>query len=542
MPPKPHRTPWDRAAILLLLGATALVLATFRDYGTTWDEPLQSNYGDLSLRYYTSGLSDRRAQSYQDMVYYGTAFELPLAALRRVSPLSEPDTRHLFNALMGLLGLVGAWKVARALGGPRAGVLAVVLLALTPRWWGHTFNNPKDIPFAVGMIWSVHLLLRLLAVLPRPSWSLVLELGAVMGLTIGTRAGGLILFAYLGVIVAAWALPRGRRLPRSGALDLAARLAAACAVAWGVMLAFWPWAQLRPLAAPWLALARLSRFVPRDGQVEVLLSGRTYLSGSIPRTYALHWLAVTLPEIVLVLLALGAILVARSLVARRAAPDAVARHGIVAMAALLPLAYLAARRSPLFDGMRHVLFVVPPLACLAACALDAAWARLRHAPRWVAAVAGVALAGILGAHAAAVARLHPYETIYFNRLVGGLAGAAGRYDTDYWGNSYKEAVELLAAHLEEGAGGGSVARATVALCSAPQSGTHYFPPYLHHVRSPEQADFFIATTRFRCDERVEAPVVAAVRRSGVTLAVVKDLRERTARAEPATASDPGGRP
>jgi hypothetical protein len=45
-------------------------------------------------------------------------------------------------------------------------------------------------------------------------------------------------------------------------------------------------------------------------------------------------------------------------------------------------------------------------------------------------------------------RLHPYQYVYFNRIVaGGLRGAAGKYETDYWGASLKEATEWTVAHV-----------------------------------------------------------------------------------------------
>jgi len=44
-------------------------------------------------------------------------------------------------------------------------------------------------------------------------------------------------------------------------------------------------------------------------------------------------------------------------------------------------------------------------------------------------------------------RLHPYESVYFNRLVaGGLPRAAERFETDYWGSSYREGAEWVANH------------------------------------------------------------------------------------------------
>jgi len=33
--------------------------------------------------------------------------------------------------------------------------------------------------------------------------------------------------------------------------------------------------------------------------------------------------------------------------------------------------------------------------------------------------------------------------VYYNELIGGVRGAYGKYELDYWGNSYKEAVDWI---------------------------------------------------------------------------------------------------
>ena len=39
--------------------------------------------------------------------------------------------------------------------------------------------------------------------------------------------------------------------------------------------------------------------------------------------------------------------------------------------------------------------------------------------------------------------LHPYQATYFNGLVGGVAGAQGRYETDNRVASYSEALSWV---------------------------------------------------------------------------------------------------
>ena len=136
---------WDMAALAVLALLTAAVLLTFRDYGISWDEQGQAEYGRLLLRYYASGFSDTSVFSFSNLFYYGGAFDLLATLLEKISPFGEYETRHLLGGIIGIFGLAGVWRLGRELGGPRTGLLSLVLLATTARFYGHFFSNPKDL-------------------------------------------------------------------------------------------------------------------------------------------------------------------------------------------------------------------------------------------------------------------------------------------------------------------------------------------------------------------------------------------------------------
>ncbi len=522
---------WDRLSYLFLLCAAAVVAFTVADYGLTWDEPLQHIYGDLVYRYYASGFADRQALEYRDLYLYGGAFDGLAAVLQRVFPGPPLETRHALGAVVGLLGLVATWKTTRCVAGPRAAFIAVVLLATTPRWWGHSFNNPKDIPFAVGTIWSLYYMLRLVESLPRPPAGLLLRLAIAIGLTLGVRAGGLVLFGYLALVLAThWLLSPAR--DARGAGRAAAIFVATAIPAWIVMLVCWPWAQLGPLHRPFEALTRLSQFQPVRSDLTTLYAGRQIPVGEVPAGYGLHWLGITLPEGMLLLLALALCLATTAIARRRVnlRSAQTARYALVAFAAGFPLAFVAASHSTLYDGMRQLLFVVPPLACLAGSALDALCERAATwpTPLRIAGLAGCALYTTL--HLGLMHQLHPHHTVYFNQLAGGLGGAAGNYELDYWGNSYREATAILVERLEDEAKSlrdeskPPIGPYKVFLCSAPQSGSYFFPDYLSFTLDRAEADFMMATTRFDCHKRLSGSEIGRVERFGTTLALVTDRR------------------
>ena len=70
-----------------------------------------------SLDYYLSLFTDRRALNWQNLYNYGAAFDMVAAVLNRFSPLGVYETRHLLNAAIGIVGLLGCWKLGRVLGG-----------------------------------------------------------------------------------------------------------------------------------------------------------------------------------------------------------------------------------------------------------------------------------------------------------------------------------------------------------------------------------------------------------------------------------------
>jgi len=122
-------------------------------------------------------------------------------------------------------------------------------------------------------------------------------------------------------------------------------------------------------------------------------------------------------------------------------------------------------------------------------------------------------------------RLHPYQSIYFNRLVGGLAGAAGRYDTDYWALSYRELVRGMVAR----GGKGKPRRPfRVWACEPDQVAKAYLPPGYALESRPLRARFKLATTRIGCSTRRNHDPIARVERFGVTLALAFDLSQAKA--------------
>ena len=528
------RMSWNRAALALLGLVALIVVATFADYGVTWDEDVHNWYGVFVLDYYLSLFKDGRCLNWLNLYNYGAAFDTIAAALNRFSPFGTYETRHLLNGFLGVLGIAGSWKLARSLGGPRAGFIAALLLLAIPNYYGQMFNNPKDIPFAVGMVWSIYYMVRIIPLLPRPKWSLVAKLGVATGMALGVRVGGLLIFCYAGLLLLCFVVwrgietPRPRRILADGFASCWRVLVPTIIVAYPVMLLFWPWAQESPIANP---LHSLLFFSHETFPYRTLFAGHYFPASDLPWIYLPTYIIIALPELVLAL-ALAAPVAALVVIRRLSGSerrDWILRHGLLAFAIIFPVAYAVTIKAVLFDGMRHFIFVLPLIAVAAALVADRLLDQLAHFEYCRPIYGALALYG--AGHFSMMAMLHPNEYIYYNGLVGGVEGAQGVFKLDYWANSYAEAVDGLENFLETQYGLDFMDRDfTVAVCGPPISADYFFPKNFTFSEDRERADFFIAFTKDDCNNSLPGTEIFRVERMGALLSVVLDRRDIVAAA------------
>lgn len=518
----------DWAAVLVLFLVASAAALTFRNYGLGWDDYTHAQYGELLLAFYRSGFSDQRALSFVNLHMYGGGFDMAAELLAKFLPLTLFETRRLAGALVGVLGLFVTWRLARRIGGPVAGLVAVILLATCPLFFGHMLMNAKDAPFAAAMAILLLALVRLLAEYPRPRITSIALFGLGLGLSIGSRTlgvlAGVYMLAALALLVAIEAKAKGMREAFSRAGRFIAYLLPGMLLAYAVMALVWPWSVQAPLN-PWLALNYFSHFFEQPWRE--LFAGELILVPDMPRSYVPTLFALQTPEIFLVLGVagtLGAFYAAarRDLPARRRAI-----YLCVAMAAVFPIALTVALRPAMYNGIRHFVFLLPPFAVLGG--LAGAWMfdALRMRFRFGAWAASIVFALGVALPVVEMLRLHPYEYTYFNRLAGGVAGARDRYMLDYWGLSFKQASQALAAKIAadrlakpEGR------RWKLAVCGPHRSPQVELGPDFETSWDPQGADFALMLGVFYCRE-FDAPVLADIRREGVLYARVYDLRGRS---------------
>lgn len=502
-----------------------------RDFGISYDEPDFYLYAQNTVDAYKSFFAIAYTPIFgpHDLPNYGPAFiifpELTIRFLKLIFPnILAAEVWHFSYFLLFQLGGLCLYALARRWFNRWSAWGVLLLYTSQPLLWGHAFINPKDIPFMVFFlltIWSgFHLAdalgaqnpdvsFQLSKTRPLPRFALkdslpflrfpqLILAGILFGLTMSIRLlgplPGLIVILYLALTMGESAIP----------------VIAAYIICAGVTMFFtWPALWPNPIGH-WLDSLVLMVNFPWPGRV--LFNGAYYDADKLPISYLPTLLNIQLTESVLVLIYLGLAALIISTLRKRLKLDLFL---VLVIGALLPLTGLIVFRATMYDNFRQILFILPPLILLAGFALDICFSILKPTALRLLLLIALAFPGFY-----AIARLHPYQYVYYNSFVGGVAGAARRFDLDYWFTSYRETALWLNDNIPQDAN--VTGDGPIDLLYA------YLRPDLNpqnKSNTDDQHGYFVATTRYNHDLTLfpDANVIHSIERLGADLSVIKQL-------------------
>jgi hypothetical protein len=250
----------------------------------------------------------------------------------------------------------------------------------------------------------------------------VLSAGILLGLATSVR----ILGPYAGLLVMLWMLYRlrWRAVPPILAYLLIAYLAAYLT---------WPFLWGNPLARL-LGATKLMSDYPWQGVQ--LFNGVLYpASERLPVSYVPTLMGIQLTEPVWFLFIIALALVAYRFAKNRTGLDLIL---LLLLWTVLPVVALVARHSTIYNNIRQLHFLFPPIFIYAGIAISFLLSRLKSRVLRLVLLLIMVAPGI-----AAIAHLYPYEYTYYNSLVGGPSGAFRRFETDYWTTSSTEAIRYI---------------------------------------------------------------------------------------------------
>jgi hypothetical protein len=444
-------------ALLLVAAFLALGVGLSSDYGPTWDSTMgEYPYGHRILEFLSTGdalyldLEDtsgepplrephpdfavRRKPWYQISCLGGMLSGLTCEVFwHRTGLLPAMEAHNLVNLLLvaWMLWTLAAFARRWRLG--VAGLAGGLLLLASPRFFGHVFNNLKDMPEACLYTLSVLVGYGALRTGRLVAW---LGCGALAGLAVAQKINGIFIPVQLALVFGLGQLGRGRSELRwswpgfgAAAVTMLATFAVASPVYW-----------LDPIGQAQDFIA----FITNVGNAHTSSGAPVERSG-----YAMHSVDHVLWTTPPWLLLLGLMGVCRPGLGR-------GLRMLLLLGMVVPVGRTLLPGMRDFDGVRHFLEFYPMLALSAGVAVQglAGWVADRWQPTRRPLVAGALTLVVVAPGVAQVIDTHPHGICYFNGLSGGLPGGQERGladATDYWGHSYWQALEWVDEQLPEGA-------------------------------------------------------------------------------------------
>jgi hypothetical protein len=437
---------WKKVFFALFISLACLAVYSGYNMGFHSDEMDMAAYGKSNWKHITSSQSTvnqpiwlENGKQVPDVIKtYGGFFEFINNGITSLAvPFfgGEYNTRHLLCQLMGMLCILFAALISAKLSGRYlVGILCMLLLYLSPTFFGHLMFNTKDIPFALGYTMCIYGLILFAQQGKVINFTPYVLITLGLAACVGTRAGGIILLVYVLLAVALRLLenrkhPVPTKVHREQLLFLALTLVAGLALA----IMPWPFVAGAPFENFRLALEVAVKFPQR---IPVYFNGELTDSLALPSNYLSQWMWITIPAFIIISFGLSFILLIINL------KKNVSKYYIfILLTVLLPIIYTLVSKPPLYSAWRHLLFIYPVLVVFSVYGLDNMYRSIKKkyaAPL----VLSFSFLGMLHPIYWSV-KNHPYEYLYFNEFSGGFAKNYYLYDTDYWQLSIKEAVDWL---------------------------------------------------------------------------------------------------
>lgn len=405
------------------------------------EETYHFPHGKNVYNYYTTFGKDTTCLHYNNSVLhmYGPVFDLSTVAAIKVFKPEDPYTvRHIMNSLAGWTAILFAALIAVMIGGWRAGIITLLFMFLSPRFLGHSFNNPKDIPNAAAYIFTIFAIFRYLKNFPEMKYKYAWPVALGIGLAIGVRVGGILLAVYFIFFAGLFYLFNtkrkevfeGKNLHKLFNMLTFVTLIGIAGYIIGVIL--WPYAHKAPLERTIEALKYMEKY---GTSLKQIFEGKFIWSDNVPVYYLPKYILMTIPEFIIVGFVLFFVFI------KKMKKENTTWLVALLFASLFPIFYIIYKHSNVYGGWRHIMFIYPGIAIIAALGVNAFIDFFKN--KYI----RYSIIGVFTAFMVLpltfIIRNHPHEYVYYNTISGGVKKAYSKYEMDYFYHSLRAGSEWL---------------------------------------------------------------------------------------------------
>lgn len=402
---------------------TIIIFFMLNDFGITWDEPGYMRYADQYVAYI-----NRPIPADRDKFFMPRPDDIHPPLRKLIAGI----THEIFTTDYHILDNTRGYRVSSllfvfpfillftyiAIG--RFGYLIGILTPLIFSFLPHVlFLTPLvTLDYAITALWFIAVITVMKGM---KSYLWLTVSGLSIGFALLTKLYGYMLFIPIGGywLLAHWDILHTKH-KKNNIIPAVRKLLYISGVAFAVYYIGWPWLWKTPIThlGEYFRLQFVYRSVPE------YIFGYTYTNA--PWWYTPVMLFTTTPVFVLIFSLVGSLWTIRK---------GRMWDRFILLNALYPIIFFSLPGVYRYDWIRLFLPAYPFVCLLAGRGIVVTTDLFRGRVRILAASAVIVL--WLFTLYSSVVRVHPWESAYYNELVGGTSGAARLgFETEFWGNSY----------------------------------------------------------------------------------------------------------
>lgn len=446
-----------------------LGLFIYRDYGISWDEEINREYGHLVYEFVLGKNATLPVESFRflggvdikdflmgkpvrfrmppnntNLRFYGPVYDTLLAAGEQLMRLDNTRDvylfRHLVSSLLFFIATIFFYKLLYLRYKDwKLPLVGVLFLMLSPRMFAERFYNPIDIPALSLFIIAVYTCVRFLQ--SRSTVTMIIH-AVVSAILVDIRIAGILIVVCTVVFTIQDLFSRSSR--RLSTMMLA-RLIAYLTLWFGCTVLLFPTLWFDPIGNFLTAIGEMGHF---SWPGTMFFMGRFVRPDALPWYYIPVWIGITTPVAYTLLGIIGTFSILSS-VCRKSLHWKSHRIDLLFLLwFFIPIVIVIFFHSVVYDGWRHLYFVYPALLAIAIHGLGAIlrWIHGQNTrvQRLLFVILFVAIGVNIGRVISFMVRYHPYQNVYFNQLAGGMTNAKKNFELDYWGLTYRKGLEYIA--------------------------------------------------------------------------------------------------
>lgn len=430
---------------LLALQLVSMLIIS-QNIGSSKDDNLYRNQAGKVFDYYKSLGEDKAAlesSKTNPTQIKGQSFDNLMFAFEKVFEVEKTmEMRHFFIAIFGWLIILITGLLAKKYWGYKAAILSIILLYISPRFLGHSFNNSIDIPFAFGFILGIYGVLNFVHELPKIKASTLLMVIGGIAFSISIQLAGIIPIGFL-VFFSVWRYlfqkPSFSSINKERVQFLkkiVLFLPLISVLSYGLGILFWPYLFENPIKG----LGEiLNTAETSPNSINQLFKGEIISSANLPANYIITYILYTYPLFVL----FGSFF-ALALIPSKWHNKNRTILSYLILVALGGIVWMSYKNADIYGGIGSILFIYPIVILISLNGfLSLQNLAAKSNSKILKYVPPVLIFLLALAPASHIVQNYPYSYVYFNEIAGGLKSNSDKFETDYAQHSLKNASKWL---------------------------------------------------------------------------------------------------